>query len=68
MLYYLALFKDDVSFLNNPEFATLCAKNDKKLVIMHSRGDSKTMDSLTSYENLIDEIYQEIYENVKSND
>ena len=53
---------NDVSFLNNPEFANLCSKYDKKLVIMHSRGDSKTMDSLTSYENLIDEIYQEIYE------
>jgi len=52
---------NDVSFLNNPEFANICAENNKKLVIMHSRGDSKTMDSLTQYTDLIDEIYQELY-------
>lgn len=51
---------NDVSFLSNPEFARLCALNDKKLVIMHSRGDSKTMDNLTSYDNLVDDIYKDI--------
>lgn len=51
---------NDVSFLANTEFASLCAKHNKKLVIMHSRGDSKTMDELVQYENIIDEIYQEL--------
>lgn len=52
---------NDVSFMANPEFAKLCAKYDKKLVIMHSRGNSKTMDELVDYNNIVDEIYQEIY-------
>ena len=52
---------NDVSFLNNPEFINICKEADKKLVIMHSRGDSKTMDSLAQYENIVDEIYQELY-------
>ncbi|MBQ8635674.1 dihydropteroate synthase [bacterium] len=52
---------NDVSFLSNPEFANICAKNDKKLVIMHSRGDSYTMDDLTYYSSLVDEIYEELY-------
>ena len=51
---------NDVSFLNNPEFAKLCAKNNKKLVIMHSRGNSKTMDKLTDYDNIVDDIYKEL--------
>ena len=53
---------NDVSFLNNPEFINVCKESDKKLVIMHSRGDSKTMDSLVQYENIIDEVYQELFE------
>ena len=52
---------NDVSFLNNPEFVQICKENNKKLVIMHSRGDSFTMDSLTYYTSLVDEIYEEIY-------
>ena len=52
---------NDVSFLNNLEFINICKQADKKLVIMHSRGDSKTMDSLAQYENIVDEIYQELY-------
>ena len=55
---------NDVSFLSNPEFAKLCALNNKKLVIMHSRGDSKTMDNLTSYDNLVDDIYKDIKKQV----
>ncbi len=51
---------NDVSFLNNPEFAKLCAKNNKKLVIMHSRGNPKTMDKLTHYDNIVDDIYREL--------
>ncbi len=53
---------NDVSFLNNEEFAHLCMQHNKKLVIMHSRGDSKTMDNLNYYENITDEIYKEIDE------
>ncbi len=52
---------NDVSFLSNPEFVNICAHENKKLVIMHSKGDAKTMDNLCDYDNLIDEIYSEIY-------
>ena len=52
---------NDVSFLSNPEFANICAQKDKKLVIMHSRGNSFTMDELTDYNSIVDEIYQELY-------
>ena len=51
---------NDVSFMSNPEFAKLCAENNKKLVIMHSRGNSFTMDELCQYNNITDEIYSEI--------
>ena len=51
---------NDVSFLDNLEFAKLCAKNNKKLVIMHSRGNPKTMDKLTDYNNIVDDIYKEL--------
>ena len=53
---------NDVSFLKNPEFINICKEANKKLVIMHSRGNSYTMDNLTSYENVVDEVYQELYE------
>ena len=51
---------NDVSFLKNPEFIQICSKNQKKLVIMHSRGDSYSMDNLTCYDNIIDDIYKEL--------
>lgn len=51
---------NDVSFLGNDEFVSLCKRYDKKLVIMHSKGNSKTMDSLTSYEDVVDEVFKEI--------
>ena len=51
---------NDVSFLNNPEFDSLCEEKNKKLVIMHSRVNSKNMDSLTSYENIVDDIFKDI--------
>ncbi len=57
---------NDVSFLKNPEFARICAKNDKKLVIMHSRGDTKTMDSLCQYQSLVDDIYKELDTKIKT--
>ncbi len=53
---------NDVSFLKNPEFVNLCKELDKKLVIMHSRGNSYTMDDLTSYENVVDEVFAQLYE------
>jgi dihydropteroate synthase len=53
---------NDVSFLKNPEFINIAKEADKKLVIMHSRGDSYTMDDLTSYENIVDEIFAQLYE------
>lgn len=53
---------NDVSFLKNPEFVNVCKELDKKLVIMHSRGDSFTMDDLTSYENVVDEVFQELFQ------
>jgi dihydropteroate synthase len=51
---------NDVSFLKNPEFINLCKKMDKKLVIMHSKGDPKTMDSLCDYENVVDEVFKDL--------
>ena len=56
---------NDVSFLSNPEFINICAAAGKKLVIMHSRGNSKTMDNLTNYDNIVDEVYQELYKKTK---
>ena len=53
---------NDVSFLANPEFVNICKNADKKLVIMHSRGDSYTMDDLTGYNNVVDDVFQELYE------
>ncbi len=52
---------NDVSFLSNPEFARLCERHNKKLVIMHSRGNSKTMDGLVDYEYITDDIYKQLY-------
>ena len=52
---------NDVSFLKNPEFINICKESNKKLVIMHSRGDSYSMDDLTSYENVVDEVFEELY-------
>jgi len=51
---------NDVSFLKTPDFIKLCSKYNKKLVIMHSRGDSKTMDNLVNYDNIVDDIYKEL--------
>lgn len=56
---------NDVSCLNNPEFARLCSEFDKKLVIMHSRGDAKTMDKMCQYENIIDEVYLELNKKIE---
>jgi len=56
---------NDVSFLKNNALLNLCKDYNKKLVIMHSRGNSKTMDKLTTYDNLIDDIYKDIYNKVQ---
>ena len=56
---------NDVSFLSNPEFVKICALENKKLVIMHSRGNSKTMDNLACYENIVDEVFVEINKKVQ---
>lgn len=53
---------NDVSFLKNEEFINICREADKKLVIMHSRGDSYTMDDLTSYEDVVDEVFRELHQ------
>ena len=55
---------NDVSFLSNQEFAKICARHNKKLVIMHSRGNSMTMDELTDYDNIVDDIFKEIKEKI----
>lgn len=52
---------NDVSNLSNPEFVNLAKKNRVKLLIMHSRGDSFTMDNLTQYDSLIDDIYKDLF-------
>lgn len=57
---------NDVSFLKNPEFVNLCKESNKKLVIMHSRGDSYSMDDLTSYENVVDEVFEELYKKTQT--
>ncbi len=56
---------NDVSFLKDIEMIKLCAKYNKKLVIMHARGDSRTMDNLTSYDNLIDDIYRALCKKIQ---
>ena len=57
---------NDVSFLNDDRFIELCKNYNKKLVIMHSRGDSKSMDSLTDYDSIVDDIYKELYFKIKN--
>lgn len=52
---------NDVSFLSNLEFVKLCKEYNKKLVIMHSKGNPQTMDKMCDYNNLIDDIYKELY-------
>ena len=51
---------NDVSFLSDSEFVNLVNKYDKKLVIMHSKGNPKTMDNLCKYDNIVDDIYKEL--------
>jgi len=44
---------NDVSGISDPNMLEIVKKYNAGLVIMHSRGDSKTMDSLTDYDDLI---------------
>ncbi len=50
---------NDISGLRfNPDLAKIVAKYRAGLVIMHSRGTPQNMQTLTDYENLIEEIYE----------
>ena len=52
---------NDVSGLRfDAKMAKTIAKNNVKIVIMHSRSTPKDMDNMCNYENLIDEIYFEL--------
>ncbi len=52
---------NDVSGLTfDKDMAKTVAKYDCKVVIMHSRGTPKTMENLCHYENVVDEVYQEL--------
>lgn len=47
---------NDVSGLRrDPELAAVCAAHGAALIVMHSRGDSRTMPSLTRYTDVVDE-------------
>ena len=49
---------NDVSGLqNNPQIAGLCAKYDAGLVIMHSKGNPKTMQVNPEYDDVVEEVY-----------
>ncbi|HKI44051.1 MAG TPA: dihydropteroate synthase [Balneolales bacterium] len=42
---------------NDPEIATLCAQYDAGLVIMHSKGNPKTMQINPEYDDVVEEVY-----------
>ncbi len=49
---------NDVSGLQKtPEIAPLCAEYDAALVIMHSKGDPKTMQNNPVYDDVVEEVY-----------
>lgn len=49
---------NDVSGLqNDPLIATLCGQYDAGLVIMHSKGDPKTMQTNPEYDDVVEEVY-----------
>lgn len=52
---------NDVSGLNyETDMPELIAETGAQYVVMHNRGNSKTMDGLTEYENLVDDVVAEI--------
>lgn len=55
------LIINDVSgLLTHPEMPSVVAEAGCDVVIMHSRGDSKTMQSLTQYEDVVAEVIEEL--------
>lgn len=51
---------NDVSGLNfDPEMPKLIAETGARYIVMHNRGNSKTMDGLTDYDNLVSDVVAE---------
>lgn len=51
-----ATWVNDVSALDDPEMAPLCARAGCELVLMHRRGDPQTMQRDTRYDDLVGEV------------
>lgn len=52
---------NDISGMSvSPEMVALVAQRKVPYVLMHRRGDAKTMDSLVRYENLVDDVIAEL--------
>lgn len=49
---------------HDPEMFQLIAKENVKFVMMHSRGNPQSMQSLTQYENLLPDIHQELQSSI----
>ena len=57
---------NDVSGLNyDKEMINVIKNYDKEIVIMHSKGTPENMDELCKYDNLADEIYNELYKKIE---
>lgn len=57
---------NDVSGLEYDKNMINVIKNSKAdIIIMHSRGTPETMDKLTEYKNITDEIYEELYKKIE---
>ena len=57
---------NDVSGLkDSPEIAGLCAQTSAGLVLMHRRGNSKTMQDLANYSDVVGEVKAELAESVQ---
>ncbi|MDP6963589.1 MAG: dihydropteroate synthase [Planctomycetota bacterium] len=55
-----AIMVNDVSALSDPQMASVVAEHQAQLVLMHRRGDSKTMQSRCDYDYLLGEICDEL--------
>lgn len=54
---------NDVSgLLTEPDMCTVAAEHGCEVVVMHNRGDSKTMDDRTDYEDVVGEVITELLE------
>ncbi|MCE3047707.1 dihydropteroate synthase [Helicobacter kayseriensis] len=47
---------NDILGFSNPKMKEICAKHNAQAILMHSRGTPKTMQTLTHYHNLFEEI------------